>query len=183
MFSGPGLHAIYEYVRDSAKRMNRLGWRRQIEAGDPAAEIAEAGLKGQADIAKQTLDLFASIYGAEAGNLALKAMALNGVYIGGGIAPKLLAKLKDGTFMKAFTNKGRYKRLLSTIPVHVVLNDRAGLTRGRLQRRTSSPNHELSGSRQAETRRGSQGRGLCQGRDDRRPRHRLHGEAPGRCVG
>jgi glucokinase len=54
-------------------------------------------------------------------------MALNGVYIGGGIAPKLLAKLKDGTFMKAFTNKGRYKRLLSSIPVHVVLNDRAGL--------------------------------------------------------
>jgi glucokinase len=126
VLSGPGIHAIYEYVRDSKK--NEPTWlAEKIAAGDPAAEIAEAGLKGQAEIAKQTLDLFASIYGAEAGNLALKAMALNGVYIGGGIAPKLLAKLKDGTFMKAFTNKGRYKRLLSSIPVHVVLNDRAGL--------------------------------------------------------
>jgi glucokinase len=84
-------------------------------------------LKGQAEIAKQALDLFASIYGAEAGNLALKAMAINGVYVGGGIAPKLLAKLQDGTFMKAFTNKGRYKRLMGTIPVHVVMNQHTGL--------------------------------------------------------
>ncbi|HEY6085635.1 MAG TPA: glucokinase [Nitrospira sp.] len=126
VLSGPGIHAIYEYLRDTKK--NEPTWlAEKIAAGDPAAEIAEAGLKGQAEIAKQTLDLFASIYGAEAANLALKALALNGVYIGGGIAPKLLAKLKDGTFMKAFTNKGRYKRLLSKIPVHVILNDRTGL--------------------------------------------------------
>jgi glucokinase len=71
--------------------------------------------------------LFASIYGAEAGNLALKAMALDGVYVAGGIAPKLIEKLKDGTFMRAFTNKGRYKRLLSTIPVKVVMNPKTGL--------------------------------------------------------
>lgn len=126
VLSGPGIHAIYEYVRDAKK--NEPTWlAEKIAAGDPAAEIAEAGLKGQAEIAKETLELFASIYGAEAGNLALKAMALNGVFVGGGIAPKLLAKLKDGTFMKAFINKGRYKRLLSNIPVHVVLNDRTGL--------------------------------------------------------
>jgi glucokinase len=124
--SGPGLHAIYDYVRDSKK--NEPTWlAEQIKAGDPAAAIAAAGLKGQADIAKQALDLFASIYGAEAGNLALKAMALNGVYLGGGIAPKLLAKLKDGTFMKAFTNKGRYKRLMTSIPVKVVMNDKTAL--------------------------------------------------------
>lgn len=126
VLSGPGLHAIYEYVRDTKK--NEPTWlAEKIKAGDPAVEIAEAGLKGQAEIAKQTLDLFASIYGAEAGNLALKAMAVNGVYLGGGMAPKLLAKLKDGTFMKAFTNKGRYKRLMSQIPVHVVMNQQAGL--------------------------------------------------------
>ena len=126
VLSGPGLHAIYDYVRDSKK--NEPTWlSEQIKAGDPAAVIAEAGLKGQADIAKQTLDLFASIYGAEAGNLALKGMTLNGVYVGGGIAPKLLAKLKDGTFMKAFTNKGRYKRLMSSIPVKVVLNQKTAL--------------------------------------------------------
>jgi len=124
--SGPGLHAIYDYVRDSRK--NEPTWlSEQIKAGDPPKVIAEAGLKGQAEIAKQALDLFTSIYGAEAGNLALKAMALNGVYLGGGVAPKLLAKLKDGTFMKAFTNKGRYARLMTSIPVKVVMNQKTAL--------------------------------------------------------
>jgi glucokinase len=126
LLSGPGLHAIYEFIRET--KSNEPTWlAEKIKAGNPAAEIAEAGLKGQADIAAQTLDLFASIYGAEAGNLALKALALDGVYVAGGMAPKLIKKLKDGTFMKAFTNKGRYKRLLGTIPVKVVMNQEAGL--------------------------------------------------------
>lgn len=99
----------------------------KIKAGNPAAEIAEAGLKGQAEIAKQALDLFASIYGAEAGNLALKALTLDGVYVAGGIAPKLLKKLQDGSFMRGFTNKGRYKRIMSQIPVKVVMNDKTAL--------------------------------------------------------
>jgi glucokinase len=124
--SGPGLHAIYDYVRDSKK--NEPTWlAERIKAGDPPAVIAEAGLKGEAEIATQALDLFASIFGAEAGNLALKGMTLNGVYVGGGIAPKLLVKLKDGTFMKSFTNKGRYKRLMSSIPVKVVMNQKTPL--------------------------------------------------------
>jgi glucokinase len=126
LLSGPGLNAIYEYIRDTKK--NEPTWlAEKIKAGNPAAEIAEAGLKGQAEIAKQTLDLFASIYGAEAGNLALKALSLDGVYVGGGIAPKLIKKLQDGTFMKAFTNKGRYKRLLSNMPVKVVMNQLTAL--------------------------------------------------------
>jgi glucokinase len=126
ILSGPGLNAIYEYVRDTKK--NEPTWlAEKIKAGDPAAEIAEAGLKGQADIAKQTLDLFTSIYGAEAGNLALKALSLDGVYVAGGMAPKLIKKLQDGTFMKAFVNKGRYKRLLSNMPVKVVMNQQTAL--------------------------------------------------------
>lgn len=126
LLSGPGLQAIYEYIRDTKK--NEPTWlAEKIKAGNPAAEIAEAGLQGQAEIAKQTLDLFASIYGAEAGNLALKSLSLDGVYIAGGIAPKLIKKLKDGTFMKAFTNKGRYKRLLSNMPVKVVMNQQTAL--------------------------------------------------------
>jgi glucokinase len=126
LLSGPGLNAIYEYIRDTKK--NEPTWlAEKIKAGNPAAEIAEAGLKGQAEIAKQTLDLFASIYGAEAGNLALKALSLDGVYVGGGIAPKLIKKLQDGTFMKAFTNKGRYKRLLSNMPVKVIMNQLTAL--------------------------------------------------------
>lgn len=126
LLSGPGLHAIYEFIRET--KSNEPTWlAEKIKAGNPAAEIAEAGLKGQAEIAAQALDLFTSIYGAEAGNLALKALSLDGVYVAGGIAPKLINKLKDGTFMKAFTNKGRYKRLLGTIPVKVVMNQEAGL--------------------------------------------------------
>ncbi len=124
--SGPGLHAIYEYLRDTKK--NEPTWlAEKIKAGNPAAEIAEAGLKGQAEIATQALELFASIYGAEAGNLALKALTLDGVYVAGGIAPKLLKKLQDGSFMRGFTNKGRYKRLMNQIPVKVVMNDKTAL--------------------------------------------------------
>ena len=126
ILSGPGLLAIYEYVRDTKK--NEPTWlAEKIKVGDPAAEIAEAGLKGQAEIAKQSLELFASIYGAEAGNLALKALSLDGVYVAGGMAPKLIKKLQDGTFMKAFVNKGRYKRLLSNMPVKVVMNQQTAL--------------------------------------------------------
>lgn len=124
--SGPGLHAVYEFIRDS-KRNEPTWLAEKIKAGNPAAEIAAAGLQGQAEIAVQALDLFASIYGAEAGNLALKALSLDGVYVAGGIAPKIITKLKDGTFLKAFTNKGRYKRLLSTIPVKVVMNQETAL--------------------------------------------------------
>ena len=124
--SGMGLNNIYEFLRDTKK--NEPTWlAEKIKVGDPPALIAEAGLKKQAEIAVQALDLFATIYGAEAGNLALKALALNGLYIGGGIAPRLIAKLKDGTFMKAFVDKGRYKKLLSSIPVRVIMNPKAAL--------------------------------------------------------
>ena len=126
ILSGPGLHAVYEFLRDTKK--NEPTWlAEKIKAGNPAAEIAQAGLQGQAEIAKQTLDMFASIYGAEAGNLALKALSLDGVYVGGGIAPKLITKLKDGIFMKSFTNKGRYKKLLSNMPVKVIMNQHTAL--------------------------------------------------------
>ena len=126
ILSGPGLYAIYEFLRDTKK--NEPTWlAEKIRAGNPAAEIAHAGLQGQAEIAKQALDLFASIYGAEAGNLALKALSLDGVYVGGGIAPKLITKLQDGTFMKAFLNKGRYKKLMSAMPVKVIMNQQTAL--------------------------------------------------------
>ena len=126
VLSGMGLHNIYEFLRDTKK--NEPTWlAEKIKVGDPPALIAEAGLKKQAEIAVQALDMFATIYGAEAGNLALKALALDAVFIGGGIAPKLLAKLKDGMFMKAFTDKGRYKKLLTNIPVRVIMNPKAAL--------------------------------------------------------
>jgi glucokinase len=71
--------------------------------------------------------MFVKIYGAESGNLALRSLARGGIYLGGGIAPKIRTKLTDGTFMNAFTSKGRMQPLLEAIPVHVVLNDQTGL--------------------------------------------------------
>lgn len=126
VLSGAGLYAIYEFLKETKK--NEPTWlAERIKVEDPAAVIAEVGLAGHAEVCKQALDLFAAIYGAEAGNLALKALALDGVYLGGGIAPKLLPKLQDGTFMRAFTAKGRYKRLLSGIPVRVIMNQKTAL--------------------------------------------------------
>jgi glucokinase len=126
VLSGPGLHAVYEFIRDTHK--NEPTWvAERLKLADPAAVITEVALANQAEICVQALDLFVSIYGAESGNLALKALALGGVYIGGGIAPRIISKLRDGTFLKAFTGKGRYKRLLSSMPVSVIMNPRTAL--------------------------------------------------------
>ncbi len=94
---------------------------------DLSAVVSKAALAGEADICIKSLDLFVSIYGAEAGNLALRAKSVRGLYIGGGIAPKILGKLTDGTFMRSFVDKGRYTDLVAAIPVQVVLNDLAAL--------------------------------------------------------
>jgi glucokinase len=98
-----------------------------VAAEDPSLVIAEAGLAGGDALAGRALDLFADAYGAAAGNLALTGTAAGGVYIGGGIAPKILPKLKEGRFIAAFLDKGRLAGYLKRIPVRVVLNDRTAL--------------------------------------------------------
>jgi glucokinase len=126
--SGPGIANIYAFLRHSG-RIEEPDWLKEklATAEDVSAAISQESLAGSSTIAVQTLDLFVSVYGAEAGNLGLRGKATGGVYVGGGIAPKLLAKLKDGTFMRAFVDKGRYRQLLSSIPVRVILNDQAAL--------------------------------------------------------
>jgi glucokinase len=126
--SGPGLANIYDFLSQRADS-TVPGWfaEKIATAEDPSPVISQAALAGEPEIAVKALDLFASSYGAEAGNLALKAKAIGGVYVGGGIAPKILSKLKDGTFMQAFKDKGRYRKLVSSIPVYVVLNEKAAL--------------------------------------------------------
>jgi glucokinase len=128
VLSGPGLLNIYAFLRE-ARGIPEPPWLAERLAGadDMSAEISRTALAGEADICVQALDLFVSIYGAEAGNLALRAKSVRGVYVGGGIAPKIIAKLKDGKFMRAFSAKGRYADLLAAVPVQVVLNDRAPL--------------------------------------------------------
>jgi glucokinase len=126
--SGPGIANIYGFLRDSV-RLEEPDWLKQkiSAAEDASVVISQEGLAGSSAICVQALNLFASVYGAEAGNLALRGKASGGVYIGGGIAPKILAKLKDGPFMRAFLDKGRYRELLSAMPVRVILNDHAAL--------------------------------------------------------
>src|SRR4030095_6382628 len=126
--SGPGIANIYGFLRDSG-RLEEPDWLKQkiSAAEDASVVISQEGLAGRSAICVQALNLFVSVYGAEAGNLALRGKASGGVYIGGGIAPKILPKLEDGTFMRAFLDKGRYRELLSAMPVRVILNDQAAL--------------------------------------------------------
>jgi glucokinase len=128
VLSGPGLFNIYRFLKE-ARGMEEPRWLsdRLAAAEDASVEISKAGLGGEAEICIKALDLFVSIYGAEAGNLALRGKAVRGLYVGGGIAPKILAKLKDGTFMGAFVDKGRYHDFVAAIPVQVVLNDQSAL--------------------------------------------------------
>jgi glucokinase len=125
--SGPGLAAIYGFLRDSGRGVEPSWLRDALEAGDPPAVISRAAQDGTSELCARALDVFVSAYGAEAGNLALKVLATGGVYLGGGIAPKIAETLTRGTFMDAFVAKGRLKRLLEAIPVRVILNDRAAL--------------------------------------------------------
>jgi glucokinase len=127
VLSGPGLFNIYSFLRDH-KYGEEPDWlAAEIKAGDGSAAVSVAGLSGKSGLAVKALDLFAEIYGAMAGNLALILKATGGLYIGGGIAPKLIEKLKDGTFMRAFVDKGRMSALVSNIPVRVVLDDKTAL--------------------------------------------------------
>ncbi|MEJ2235986.1 MAG: glucokinase [Syntrophobacterales bacterium] len=127
ILSGPGLVNIYSWLRDS-KRFTEPAWLvKSMEEIDPARAIAEAALTEKHPLCVASLNAFVSILGAVAGNLALTAMTTGGVYLGGGIPPKILPKLEEPIFMKSFTNKGRYKDLLERIPVRVVLNDKAAL--------------------------------------------------------
>ena len=98
-----------------------------MEQEDPASVISETAQQKRNRLCVKALDIFTSIYGAAAGNLALQVTAVGGIYIGGGIAPKIIWKLKDGTFMKAFKNKGRLSEIVADIPVKVIMNDMAAL--------------------------------------------------------
>ena len=127
LLSGTGLVNTFEFLRDSQGRQATAELQSAIKAGNPAAAISGCAMGGKDELAVSALDLFARIYGAEAGNLALKVLARGGVYIAGGIAPQIMGKLEDGTFLRAFADKGRFVGLLKDIPVHVVLNPKVGL--------------------------------------------------------
>ncbi len=125
--SGMGLTNIYEFLRE-VRGLEEPAWLAERIAGeDPNAVITELALAAKSEICEKALDMFVSAYGAEAGNLALKILSVGGLYVGGGIAPRILERLKDGIFMKSFTDKGRLSQLLVNMPVRIILESRAAL--------------------------------------------------------
>jgi len=124
---GRGLVNIYEFLRDQNPAAESEAMKEAISTGDPAAAVSIAGLEGSDEIASRAMHLFAKIYGQQAGNLALTCMSGGGVYIAGGIAPKIIDKLKDGTLTTSFNAKGRMVKLTEVMPVRVVMNANVGL--------------------------------------------------------
>lgn len=127
VLSGSGLANIYSWLKESGRYKEPIWLSKKIKEMDPARVITEAAMNNRNSLCIKSLNMFVSILGAVAGNLALTATASGGIYLGGGIPPKILPKLKDGLFMKAFTNKGRFQDFLEKIAVRVILNDRAAL--------------------------------------------------------
>ena len=127
ILSGPGLVRIYNFLRDRHGFPENPVVHAAMVQGSPAAVITGAAMDGSCPLCSQTLDLFVALFGAEAGNLALRALATGGVYLGGGIAPKILERLRAPLFMQNFNAKGRLHPLLETIPVRVILNEYTAL--------------------------------------------------------
>jgi glucokinase len=122
ILSGRGFRTLHEFLAPEVKHAAF-----EDPDADPAPEITQKGLAKSCPVCVETLDLWTSIYGAEAGNLALKVLALGGVYVAGGIAVKIIEKIRDGTFFRAFKDKWHFENLLANIPVSVVLNESAPL--------------------------------------------------------
>ncbi|HSR31875.1 MAG TPA: glucokinase [Anaerolineae bacterium] len=126
--SGSGVPNIYAYLKKQGFAVERPEMRKALkQAADPTPIIVQKAMAGECELSIATLNAFVSILGSEAGNLALKVVATGGVYLGGGIPPKILSKLRDGTFMAAFVNKGRFAEMLARIPVYVILNEKTAL--------------------------------------------------------
>ncbi|MGH9710457.1 MAG: glucokinase, partial [Candidatus Acidiferrales bacterium] len=132
---GPGLVNIYKFLRDTGRGEEPVWLAAEMKASDPASVISTIALAGKSALCEKALDLFVALLASEAGNIALKVLATGGVYIGGGIAPKILPKLQTQAFLTAFTDKGRMKEMLESMPVRVILNDGTAL-RGASRRAT-----------------------------------------------
>lgn len=125
--SGPGIYDLYRFLVDMRLEEENPEVRNAFSLTSPPLVISKLALEESDPAAERTIEWFISLYGAEAGNLALKFLAVGGVYIGGGIAPHLIPLLKNGEFMRSFVKKGRFASLLNDIPIHVILNSETPL--------------------------------------------------------
>jgi glucokinase len=125
--SGIGIKNVYAFLRD-VEKINEPSWlHERMLCEDPNAVIGECAEDGSSSLCFETMKSFSAAYGAETGNIALKVLATGGMYLGGGIAPKILKTLKNGAFMQAFLDKGRLSPLLESIPVRVILDETCAL--------------------------------------------------------
>ena len=127
VLSGSGLFEIYKFHHHIHRGQEPPELTEVLYQQAHPAPVVRAALENRSEVCSNALDLFVSIYGAETGNLALKVMASGGIVLGGGIAPRIIQKLKEPIFMTALTAKGRMRRLLEAMPVQVILNDKTGL--------------------------------------------------------
>ncbi|HEX8502201.1 MAG TPA: glucokinase [Pyrinomonadaceae bacterium] len=127
VLSGMGLLNIYSFLRDRGHGEEPAWLAEEIRTGDPSAAISRAALARKSELAETALQMFVEIYGAMSGNLALLLKSVGGLYVGGGIAPKIMEKLRDGTFMRHYGDKGRMSGLVKSIPVRVILDDKTAL--------------------------------------------------------
>ncbi len=137
--SGPGIPLLYQFLIETGKEPRSQEMEEEMLQKDAPHVISEWALKRHDPVCLRVIHWFLSIYGAEAGNLALKFLSLGGMYIGGGIAPALIQQIKEGPFLSSFCCKGRFQPLLETIPIHVILNDDASLLGAAYFARTISP--------------------------------------------
>jgi glucokinase len=125
--SGLGIKNIYAFLKDD-QRMEEPAWlAERMRQEDPNAVIGQCGEDGSSELCAETLNLFVGCYGAEVGNVALKVLAMGGMYLGGGISPKILKTLENGVFLQAFLDKGRMSPLLESMPVRIILDDTCAL--------------------------------------------------------
>lgn len=121
--SGPGLVTIYQFLIETGREFSLKEVEEAMQHKDPASVITEWGASNKDPASTRAVDWFISFYGAEAGNMALKYLSLGGIYIGGGVAPHLKKKMNSKLFREAFNAKGRFKPLLETIPIRLILDD------------------------------------------------------------
>ncbi|MGD8567799.1 MAG: glucokinase [Gammaproteobacteria bacterium] len=127
VLSGPGIKNIFDFVADQMPNQLSAALKNDLTGDDPTPVIVDYALQQKDPVAQKSLDIFVDIYGSAAGNLALTTLATGGVYIAGGVAPRIVDKLQDGAFIEAFNNKSKMKDLLTAMPVKVITNPKVGL--------------------------------------------------------
>ena len=127
VLSGKGLASVYSFLKSRRDSVEPAYLAKRFENEDAAAVVSSEAINGHDKNCSDALDIFISVYGAEAGNLALKGFAVGGIYIAGGIAPKILPAMERGGFTEGFIKKGRFERLMNSIPVYVIMNRKAAL--------------------------------------------------------